>query len=895
MSSIFAKMRQKYKKLKEKAKEKVKKKQKFGFKQHSALLGLNKKEKNTFVLGLFTLGLVKGILFIIATSLFFFIHFNNYINYGDGSLNYNIASILPFETLVHLGLFSLASSAVFYGINTLSFAMTKMFTLYLVIHSVFQLIIAILFSNYYIENYYKQSIFENKLLKIHNNHSKLHFVIRDPILLAPLLINLVMFGSSTIAFFTVNRVRRINCQYVLKFNNNHNSMDNDNNANRTNVITVNDMDLEEEKEERKEIKLGSESESTQELKNMFENSNTNRQQHRLYFQELKTRALAFKFFNEIDKDYCNDFVTDLEHKWLNVLYISIICEWIWFALYCLICVVHHYLVLTSEINYDMHTWQLWSNFNINIGDENTHTNNILSLSDWIDGYTQSFTMTLHRAFIISLIYKLLYANKWKNDLAIMAAATLLLVPFGLNVAYLIKFINESNSNQIEIPLVSLLLILIEAIIHVIMFVCMFNLWYLIDSSQSHMNKGLKIASVEKTKDILNSYIPRITIFDMANINENIWNLSIGSDFSKIIKNRIWANVIGFAILGICCLMVVIENMVSISVFTYYELNNSNVNNKNSGKTVCFILDQFNKVLLWSFHMSTMYFYGFVMSVDYSKKFQFTMKPMANFAAFGGLIISLMPCYHVISDIPRNERSWMTYFVIGSTSTRVVLSLSMIYALNKYKHIDKNDYLKYKKKYDEINDTSSNNKDVVKSKHLKFAFEKKFGTFFIPLYIILIICYIYSSVLQSNWTGDLISMNMIINHDYSGTGSRYKNNSNINWAIFGGEAPLFGAGFHFAYLLSAFLTDTIFTKHWYPSYDLSISFLFCVIFLGAWQIVNLLFVAVWFENNVNLIPIIFSQPVVIFLTILVLVGVAIFVVLCRIDNLFSNKSGFFIDH
>ncbi len=36
---------------------------------------------------------------------------------------------------------------------------------------------------------------------------------------------------------------------------------------------------------------------------------------------------------------------------------------------------------------------------------------------------------------------------------------------------------------------------------------------------------------------------------------------------------------------------------------------------------------------------------------------------------------------------------------------------------------------------------------------------------------------------------------------------------VNWSIFGGETPLFGAAFHIGFLVGLFIFDTAISKHW----------------------------------------------------------------------------------
>lgn len=136
------------------------------------------------------------------------------------------------------------------------------------------------------------------------------------------------------------------------------------------------------------------------------------------------------------------------------------CEWVWYALYCILCMLDHLQL---------------------ISDENQDSSDV-SLNDWIVGFTKSFTMTLHRAFISSMTYKLLYGNKWNNKLSILLCGLLILVPFILNIVYFIKQTISLLTVAKELTLIlSLCLVATEIVIECGTFYCLYGLWHLVES------------------------------------------------------------------------------------------------------------------------------------------------------------------------------------------------------------------------------------------------------------------------------------------------------------------------------------------------------------------------------------------------------------------------------
>ena len=239
--------------------------------------------------------------------------------------------------------------------------------------------------------------------------------------------------------------------------------------------------------------------------------------------------------------------------------------------------------------------------------------------------------------------------------------------------------------------------------------------------------------------------------------------------------------------------------------------------------------------------------------------------------------------------------WMLFSLCFLYLMRVVLTIFFLIGLNGYRAIEKSEYLIYLKKCKQIEFASRNCSDLdtseesfetamIKNATNKRKQEFKFGLVLIPLFIGLLIIYMYSIMISCNWNCDLITLNMVYkNHNKHG------NERVINWSIFGGEPPLFSVAFHFGWFLSMVSVDCLFTKSWFPAYDLSYSFFGVFVVLGIWQIINLI---VYYQFN--LVLLLSSQPQTVFLACVIAVSIKFLTVLWNMDNLFSGNSGFFVN-
>lgn len=785
-------------------------------------------------------GIIRGILFVIAAYLFFLSMPNEFATYGDGSFNRSISEILPFETYIHLGVFASASTSLFRNTNTLTFAMSKLGSGYLAVFGIFQLIVSIhqaiyIHHKYYLD-FYMQHVQQRKMTSF---SIFVHFYNNHPVSFIPMLVNFTLALAGMTACANVNYIRKIKIQNEIL-------------AAATNTTkrfhscsdcTNNDcMDLD-----------------SAETATLLSNEDT-MHTHSLNESRKRPTRVDDGFFATSTNYQTLGSNSKKQTKCLKLLNVSIICQYLWFVTYCGLLTLHHtgWLVDVSE-------------HKPLISDENL----TLPFNYWIVGYATSFTMVLHRAFIVSAQYRLLYSNKWNHDVSIFFAAGLIMVPLVLNIGYLIKMIIMSRNNT-QISLVSLILIVTDTMIEIVVLCCLFLLYCLIPSEDLTFYNDIKrvnsaIDAAHQNYDF-NYLSPRLTVWHMTNIDETIWAAlqpKLKTDSSVIQSNKYYAKMIGISVTLAAVCMILIENMVYISVNTYYS----------SSKDVFYIFDNFNKILLWSFHLTTLWFFGFVRSIYIASKFDIIKRPLTNLFGVVMLIVGiLMPLFDVMHQyLEKSSTGWMLPTTLVFYTFRAVLCILFLIGLNGFKSIEKSEYLEYLKKYKKIqSQIQCNQKDF---KHKRLMTTKIGGGLVISL-LIMEMLYIVVGILRSDWDCDLITLNMNY-YDYD------NDHMITNWFMFGGETIMFGTAFHVACLVNIFLIDAIYTKYWYPSYDFARATLVCIIILGTWQILN----ATVFIG----IKTFLTQPtMMLMLAMMILISLRLLVMLCEMDNLFTNRSEFLLN-
>ena len=88
----------------------------------------------------------------------------------------------------------------------------------------------------------------------------------------------------------------------------------------------------------------------------------------------------------------------------------------------------------------------------------------------------------------------------------------------------------------------------------------------------------------------------------------------------------------------------------------------------------------------------------------------------------------------------------------------------------------------------------------------------------------------------------------------------------------------------------FVYDALITKQWYPSYYLALSFVFSLVCISSWQLINFIVYFVYFGYPID--SSMKTQILAIVLLLLTYYASKIFYRIQHNDNLFFNKSGFF---
>ena len=368
---------------------------------------------------------------------------------------------------------------------------------------------------------------------------------------------------------------------------------------------------------------------------------------------------------------------------------------------------------------------------------------------------------------------------------------------------------------------------------------------------------------------------------MATIDLEIWSsiqpmLSTNIDVVK--NNHYYGMLIAVSVWFLSFLLVFVENWINVSIYTFYETLNGNTN---------FVFEQCNTFVLWAGHEGIMYFYGYVLSIYTAHKFDFRNKPLTNSLAFVLTILALYPFINVIIHYQHRLNHWMIYVLGFIYITRTLFTIVFIIGLNGYQTIEPGDYYIYKEKYDSIEKWKAeslsahvkHNEYQEKKRDMGQVYTFEYKVCLLVVLIIGLIVYIFTSVISSSWTGDLIRLNT--------------DNMVINWAVFGAETPLFGLAFHFGFLLNMFIVDVFFTRHWYPSYDLSLMLLLCVVGLGIWQITVLFICHLYHGDGIQHFV---KEPLVISLSFLVTISTKVlYLIAFKMDTLYSKTSGFFLNN
>ena len=410
---------------------------------------------------------------------------------------------------------------------------------------------------------------------------------------------------------------------------------------------------------------------------------------------------------------------------------------------------------------------------------NMHIISDLPIGEWLNGYTQSFTMSFHRAFILSCIYNIIFRPWCHNTVYISIGATL--ISFVLNIGYLSLHFNFTNPTKLNIDtdnyfysILSFILILTKCIILSGLLFCEYQVYKLLSIFQDEEYNKNEI--VRK----------RPTMFDI------LYNFTGNGSLTRKQKFGLYLIIYSSTAFIISMQM---EVIFMLYVATYLFGHDSNP------------WEIFNKLLLWSFHLMTIYVHAIVVSVQFNDSYIRASKLLAAlnvalliFAIWNVYIVS----YSIFTKPPDSKYLHFDYIVILFCIIRSITSLSAWIGFSKLKTIQP--FQSQTFNYNEI--TTNNDKN-----------QQKLSKNYIIVYGILLFIYYLTCLYRYEWNGNLFILN------------------DNNWAIICSETPEYGLLFHSGLLNIIFIFDAGISRRWSPTWDLSRTFLLSITCLGTLQIIN----------------------------------------------------------
>ena len=447
----------------------------------------------------------------------------------------------------------------------------------------------------------------------------------------------------------------------------------------------------------------------------------------------------------------NSLLSDEHEHLCKILDWIIWLDIMWYVIYISILVIQRLML----------TLQMRSKLNVNL-DDHDH-NGYPSL--FFDGYIESFTMGLHRAFILSIIHKLLYDNKCMDMVSIYMALSITSLNLILNSTYIVKILLHIGltNDPLSIELVtSLVMICYELSLFVAMSCTIYQLAKLRSQDSEGTKRPTPSIDVQRKNRIV-----RPTIRDIAMISIGKWEQLLNSgvisntrrtSVRRIKYNKNVARLITFCIFSLICIICV-EIMLTMFIDTImFEKFN---------------WDLFNEIILYAYHLSVMSFYAYLLSIY-------------KISIFNN-IFALMFLIYVGCN---------THLHLAIKYSKMILIVLFIIGVNSYKFVDIDDYLTYfnycsrfriqsRSMYaisrGDGNSSSSRLRSNIDRNSLKNS-----NIRLITLFLCSLVGYIVFNILLSD------SMNAVIVKDVMD--SNY-NDVMINWYCLGNDIPMIDTAFH----------------------------------------------------------------------------------------------------
>ena len=446
------------------------------------------------------------------------------------------------------------------------------------------------------------------------------------------------------------------------------------------------------------------------------------------WKQINTRSNSTKYQLVDDgKEYDQTYIN--QQYWAYLVYTAIGANIAWFMLYTF-----------SHCIYNLHLM-------------NTQ---IISIGEWISGYTESFTIAFHRAFFLSVIYNILFRPFCHNTVYIALTATF--IEFISNTAYLCT--NDFSFNQNIFAMLSFVFTMTKCIILLFLLFFEYKLYKLL-SSETECNKTEIVRKRPTMFDIL--------LFDgglTPKQRKSLFLIVISSTFSFI------------------SMQMEVVFMLIVSIF---------FSAKNDNEWI-----MFNTLLLWSFHISAIYVYVMVVSVQSNDSYARASKILSFLNA--ALLIFSIRNICLILEATSSKHVYLDYIVICLCFVRSMTALLGWFGISKLHNI--------KPFTMPVCDKANEENERLKIRY-------------IAVYCLLLFFYFAGCLNRFEWNGNLFLLN----------GS--------NWAIICPQPPLYGFLFHAGFLSIIFIFDAGISRRWAPTLDLSRFFLASIVILGFIQVASCL--------------------------------------------------------
>ncbi|ETO35556.1 hypothetical protein RFI_01509 [Reticulomyxa filosa] len=723
--------------------------------------------------------LIGGAMFWVSGYLLLFPPNNVFSKLSKSSygMMYPASNILPYQTIVHIGLFMLGSLSYWKARNLLGFCMSKMGCFYLIWHSGAHLFLSIY--HFYVHGWQQHYVHTFAIVfnlwflvpaiigyyyttkeKVESHQISFHY--KYPII----SINYLFFERQDIEMKSKKTAHKNKARYLkavqksseLNFVSNrkleHESDSDDNDDGDDDNLDNNDND---------------ESIEMQPLKSNVSRWEEDESKDAECDRGRRGKEMKRNKEEEEEEEEC--LVDKQQQYWCTIIYICVFAEMLWFILYMLLVLIHHWTALRNS--FEGHALQFTPQHGVAFGESRVFFflwDDVASgcdwkpnmpLSEWFSGttfffffatytyvyvciqrmkkkgYVVSFTMVFHRAFLTCVVYNIIYDCNYINVLYIAFGSTLMCL--GLNASYLLYIVVNMESKGF--PLMSALLMSLEMCIEVATLYATYQLVRLCPPPP-------RLKHIEQLR-------PRLSTFQFAE-----WTCHWPRSLSWCVNAHATGNgdprqghvfVVTngiteqgkrgayFISLGSVLLLasMLVETMLLCSVYIWHISRNEDM-----------VMDWniLNDLVLWGLHACAIFVYMTIQSAQFPDSYARTCA-LGERIQLAGMLFSLLQMYYVVRhDTNRTHRHWTTWDLMAV----VFCGLKFFwYAMVWFGFGRLQDIRPFR--------VSTVPHQLETEAMLK---TRNKCLYYIVAYAALLFFYMVACLLQSEWNGDLISLNMI---------------------------------------------------------------------------------------------------------------------------------------